>query len=147
MLENLTTMHNSPGRQDGAVVRRSSLFCSAAAFLRDARVGGFSAGILVLSAALIVALTAYRFIDSYIPLYILVAATMSGQIAHILACKRESVYGDLLEFCVHYAVLGLSLWLAVSDLVFPSILGVLVVFIGSFVGAKASALLRKKLRL
>ena len=140
-------MHNSPGRQDGAVVRRSSLFCSAVAFLREARVGGFSAGILVLFAALIVALTAYSFFDSYIPLYILVAATMSGQIAHILACKRESSYGDLLEFCVRYAVLGLCLWLAVSYLEFSSILGVLVVFIGPLVGTKAAALLRKRLHL
>ena len=140
-------MHNSPGRQDGAVLRRSSLFCSAVAFLRDARVGGFSARILVLFAAFIVAFTAYSFFDSYIPLYIFVAATMSGQIAHILACKRESAYGDLIEFCVRYAVWGLCVWLAVSYLVFPSFLGVLVVFIGPLVGTKAAALLRKRLRL
>lgn len=140
-------MHKSPGRQDGSVVRLSSLFCSAVAFLRDARVGGFSAGILVLFAALIVALTASSFFDSYIPLYTFVAAKMSGEIAHILACKRESIYGNLLEFCVYYAVWGLCLWLAVSYLVFPSFLGVLVIFIGPIVGDKTSALLRKRLRL
>ena len=146
-LENLTTMNNSLGRQDGPAVRSSSLFCSAAAFLRDARVGGWSVGILVLIVAMMVASTAYSFFDSYIPFYIFLAAIMSGEIAYILACKREKTYGHLLEFCVRYAALGLCWWLVVSYPDFPSFLGVLVIAIGPFVGTKASAFLCKRLRL
>ena len=139
-------MHDSTGRRDGPDVRRTSRFCNAVAFLTDVKVGGYAAGLLVLFAALMVALTAHSYFDSYLPLYFFVAALFLGEIAYNFSCKRESLFGHLLNLGSRYAGLGICWWVANSYLGFPSFLGVLTVFAGPFIGAKTFAFIRKRLR-
>ena len=139
-------MSDSIEGRSGSDVRRPSLFCSTVAFLTDVKVGGYAVGLLFLFAALMVTLTAYSYFDSFIPMYVLVAAISSGEVAHIVLCKNESSLVHILKLCFRYAGLGISAWVAVSYLSFPSILGVLVIFIGPFIGVKAFALIRKGLR-
>lgn len=138
-------MHNSAEPKDEPAPRRSSLFCNTVAYWREAKLGGFPAGHLVLFAVLMVALTAYSYFDSYLPLYVFVAAILSGEVAHILLCKRESPFDYFLEVTSRCAALGICWWVAFSYLGFPSFLGVLVIVIGPLAGAKAFVLVRKRL--
>lgn len=139
-------MCDSSERRDGPDVGPTSLFCNAVVFLTDVKVGGYAAGLWVLFAALMVALTAHSYFDSYLPLYFFVAALLLGKIAYNFLCKRESLYGHLLDLGFRYAGLGISWWVANTYLDFPSFLGVLLFFAGPFIGEKAFALIRKVLR-
>ncbi len=139
-------MHDSTERRDGPDVGRTSPFCNAVAFLTDVKVGGYAAGLLILFAALMVALTAHSYFESYFPLYFFVAAVFIGEIAHNFLCRRERLFGHLLNLGARYVGLGISWWVANFYLGFPSFLGVLTVFAGPFIGAKAFAFIRKRLR-
>ncbi len=127
----------------GPEEERTSAFCNAVAFLTDVKVGGYAVGLLFLFAAIMVTLTAHSYFDSLVPMYILVAAISSGEVAHTLLCKNEGPFGHILKLYFRYLGLGISAWVAVSYLGFPSILGVLVICTGPFIGTKAFDLLRK----
>ena len=129
----------------GPEVGRTSAFCNAVAFLTDVKVGGYAVGLLFLFAAIMVTLTAHSYFDSPIPLYVLVAAISAGEVTHTILCKNESPFGHILTLFFRYLGLGISAWAAVSYLGFPSILGVLVICTGPFIGVKAFALIRKGL--
>ena len=139
----LSTLNDPIEGRCGPEVERTSAFCNAVAFLTDVKVGGYAVGLLFLFAAIMVTLTAHSYFDSLIPMYVLVAALSSGEVSHIVLCKRESPLGHLLKLFFRYLGLGISAWVAVSYLGVPSVLGVLVICTGPFIGTKAFDLLRK----
>ena len=136
-------MRNLPEQRKESAGKIGSSFCSAVEFLSDAKIGGCTVGILLFFAALIAAMTAHYYFDTFLFVYLLIIVAFAGQVAHILICKREGLRDYLLTTGLRLAGLGAGFGIAYAFLDHPSLLGVLSIVIGTFAGDGILALIRK----
>ena len=108
--EAILTMRNLPEQRKGSAGKIASSFCSAVEFLSDAKIGGCTVGILLFFAALIAAMTAHYYFDTFLFVYLLIIVAFAGQVAHILICKREGLRDYLLTTGLRLAGLGAGWW-------------------------------------
>ncbi len=136
-------MRNLPEQRRGSAGKIASSFCSAVEFLSDAKIGGCTVGILVFFAALIAAMTAHYYFDTFLFVYLLIIVAFAGQVAHILICKREGLADYLLSVGLRFAGLGVGWWIANTFFDYGSFLIVFPMMIGGFAGDGVRVLIRK----
>ena len=139
-------MQNFPKQRKGPASNLASAFCSAAEFLSEVKIGGIRTGILLLFVALIAAMTAYNYLDTFLFAFPLIIGIIAGQVAHILICKRKGLSDYLIERGIRLASLGAGWRISYAFLDFDSFLGVVPIMVAPFVGDGVHALFRKSYR-
>lgn len=137
-------MNNFSEERRGLAGNLASAFCSAAEFLNQSLIGGFTVGALMFIVALIAAVTLSQNLGTYLFVYLLIIATIAGQVAHILICRRTGLGEYLLEMGLRLAGLGVGWWITYAFLDFDSFVGVIPIIVMPFVGDGVHALYRKR---
>ena len=136
-------MQKFPEQGKGPADNLATAFCSVAEFLCEAKILGVSVGILLFFAAVIAAITAYNYFDTFLYAFLLIIVVIAGQFAYFLICKRTGLGGYLLETGIRIAALGVGWLVSYAFLDLNSFLGVLPIIVLPFVGDGVLALYRK----
>jgi len=136
-------MQSFPRERKGLAGSLASAPCKTTEFLTETKIGGITVGAALFIAALFAAFMAYRYFETPLFLYLFIIATIPGHLAYILVCKKDGLGDYLLEPGLRYAGLGVGWLITYAFFEMNSLLGVLPIIIGPFVGAGICALYRK----